>query len=153
MNDSEAFGLRLVADHIHRVRQHMGDAIDNLHGRSVEHDRSKYSDEESALVVGKPYLDSLEYGSAEYYRGLDSVKAALQSHYERNSHHPEHYADGVAGMSLFDMIEMLCDWKAAGELSGGSIEASIVHNAARFNLTHEIVTILRNTAREMGWSK
>ena len=33
-----------------------------------------------------------------------------------NRHHPEHFGeDGIRGMNLPDVVEMLCDWKAASE--------------------------------------
>jgi hypothetical protein len=43
------------------------------------------------------------------------MKPAIQHHYKANSHHPEFYDNGVEGMSLFDVLEMLLDWKAATE--------------------------------------
>jgi hypothetical protein len=40
----------------------------------------------------------------------------LKHHYAHNRHHPEFFGeDGVDGMSLVDVIEMLADWKAATE--------------------------------------
>ncbi len=55
-------------------------------------------------------------------------------------------------MSLFDLIEMLCDWKAAGERhADGSIEMSLGHNRERFNISPQLHSILENTAKEMGW--
>ena len=38
---------------------------------------------------------------------------ALQHHYEDNCHHPEHYRNGIHDMNMVDLIEMLCDWRAA----------------------------------------
>ena len=32
---------------------------------------------------------------------------------EQNRHHPEYYEDGIAGMTLVDLEEMLSDWEAA----------------------------------------
>lgn len=59
----------------------------------------------------------------------------------------------VNGMSLFDLLEMLVDWKAASERmkDGGDIWRSIEINTGRFNLSPQLVSILRNTAREMAW--
>jgi hypothetical protein len=40
----------------------------------------------------------------------------LKHHYSHNRHHPEFFGeDGVDGMTLVDLIEMLADWKAATE--------------------------------------
>jgi hypothetical protein len=59
---------------------------------------------------------------------------------------------GINGMSLFDLIEMCCDWKAAGEMSpNGSFANSLEYNEKRFGLSPQLVQILENTGREMGW--
>lgn len=58
----------------------------------------------------------------------------------------------VDGMTLLDLLEMFCDWKAATERhKDGSIEKSIQHNKGRFNLSEQLVSILENTRKEMGW--
>lgn len=58
----------------------------------------------------------------------------------------------VDGMTLLDLVEMFCDWKAATERhADGSIEKSIKHNKGRFNLTDQLASILNNTRKEMGW--
>lgn len=61
-------------------------------------------------------------------------------------------SQGVNGMSLFDVVEMLCDWKAAGERhTDGSIERSLIVNRQRFGISDQLQAILLNTAIEMGW--
>ncbi len=59
----------------------------------------------------------------------------------------------VNNMSLFDVLEMLLDWKAATERmkEGGDIRASLVINRERFKLSPQLESILANTIREMGW--
>lgn len=59
----------------------------------------------------------------------------------------------VNGMSLFDVLEMLLDWKAATERmkEGGDIRASLAINRDRFKLSPQLEAILANTIREMGW--
>lgn len=55
-------------------------------------------------------------------------------------------------MSLLDVIEMLCDWKAAGERhTDGSIERSLKVNRERFKISDQLHAILKNSAMEMGW--
>jgi hypothetical protein len=80
------------------------------------------------------------------------MKPALDHHYAAYPHHPEHYPNGVNGMSLLDLLEMLCDWKAAGERhANGSIANSLDKNRKRFGISNQLMDILTNTAREMGW--
>lgn len=151
----EVKGLRLVADHIKRVQGHMQHMMNMLNMRSVFHDQSKYSDEELGLVLGKSYYDSLEYMSTEERNALGSVQDALKHHYQNNDHHPEFYEhDGILGMSLLDLLEMCADWKAASETSkNGSMKQSIEYGAKRFDISPELVRIIENTARELGWVK
>lgn len=58
-------------------------------------------------------------------------------------------------MSLLDLIETLCDWKAATERmkNGGDIHQSLVLNTDRFKLSPQLAAILANTIREMQWPK
>lgn len=60
---------------------------------------------------------------------------------------------GPEAMSLFDILEMLLDWKAATERmkDGGDIVKSLELNRERFNLSPQLERILENTIREMGW--
>lgn len=53
----------------------------------------------------------------------------------------------LRGMNLIDLIEMLCDWKAAGERhADGDIARSISHNQKRFHYSDELRQIMENTA-------
>jgi hypothetical protein len=55
-------------------------------------------------------------------------------------------------MKLFDVLEMLMDWKAASERhADGDIRRSLVINTDRFKLSPQLVSILANTIRERGW--
>lgn len=146
--------VALTADHIRRVGNYMAKAAASIATRAVNHDASKWSAAEwPSFARVTQRLAGLTYGSPEYKASLKEIKPAIDRHYEGNSHHPEHYKDnGIDGMSLFDLIEMLCDWKAAGERhADGSIEMSLGHNRERFNISPQLHSILENTAKEMGW--
>lgn len=53
----------------------------------------------------------------------------------------------INDMNLLDIVEMLCDWKAASERhNDGNIRKSIEINANRFGLSPQLVKILENTA-------
>lgn len=125
--------------------------------RALVHDDSKLQEpEKSAFDRLKGYsLSNMDYGSEEYRACLRAEKPAIQHHYEKNSHHPEHYPNGIDGMSLLDLVEMMMDWKAATErmAKGGDIEHSIYANGDRFSISPQLRQILLNTMKEMGWSK
>lgn len=139
--------------HIERVRWLLDTCITDLHNRKNEHDRSKLEDPEKSIFDRMtPLLKGSTYGSEEYRGFLAEMKPALDHHYANNSHHPEHYENGVDGMSLLDLLEMLCDWKAAGERhADGSLAKSLEINRDRFKVSPQLQSILENTARELGW--
>jgi hypothetical protein len=124
-----------------------------LLNRAREHDQSKLSDPElSTFVEMTPKLAASTYGSDEYKKFLAEMKPTLDHHYAKNSHHPEHHKDGINDMTIIDLIEMLCDWKAATmRHNDGNIRKSIEINAKRFNIDSQLTKILENTVKEMGW--
>lgn len=105
-----------VTEHIARVRQCIEEVRENLDRRGLLHDRSKLvPPEKEAFDEMAGVIGGLTYGSEEYKAHLAKLKPALEHHYAHNSHHPEHYPNGIDGMSLLDLVEMFCDWKAATE--------------------------------------
>jgi hypothetical protein len=140
--------------HIQTVREAFIDVAANLSQRSLIHDQSKLEEpEKSAFDRVTPKLKALTYGSEEYKACLREIKPALSHHYQQNDHHPEHYQEGIVSMSLLSIIEMLCDWRAAGlrhEPPTGLMN-SIAYNATRFDIPPYLTQILYNTARELGW--
>lgn len=135
--------------HIKRVSDLLMLAAGELLCRAACHDNSKLEDPEKALFDKlTPKLSDSTYGSEQYKAFLEELKPALDHHYAHNSHHPEHYSDGVEGMDLFDLIEMFFDWKAASERhKDGDIFRSIEINKDRFELSPQLVRILQNTAK------
>lgn len=102
--------------------------------RGVVHDLSKYSALEAPYFErALPGLRDSEYGTEEYRALLASLRPALEHHYKANSHHPEHYPNGFGDMSPLDLVEMLCDWRAATRRHAtGDIRRSVEVNAQRF---------------------
>ena len=139
--------------HILRVRELLYIVQNKLEQRGFAHDQSKLqSPEKEGFDEVTETLRGLTYGSAEYKEQLKKLQPILAHHYECNSHHPEHYPNGVGGMTLLDLVEMFCDWKAATERhADGSLEKSIQHNKVRFELSDQLAGILENSRKEMGW--
>lgn len=145
--DSEAETLK----HIKRVNELLINAVVELLNRAKKHDDSKLKSPEKELFDEfTPKLKNVVYGSEEYKEMLKELDLAIRHHYENNSHHPQYYEGGIDDMCLFDVIEMFLDWKAAGERdSGGNIFKSIEINAERFNLSPQLVSIFKNTAKKL----
>lgn len=136
--------------HIHTVQRYMNHVIGDLLWRAHSHDKSKLVNPEIAIFDHyTPKLKETVYGSPEYEACREAMGEALQHHYENNSHHPEYYPNGIEGMSLTDLVEMLCDWKAASERNKeGDILASLDFNIERFGIDAQLAQILRNTIQE-----
>ena len=139
--------------HKNRVKELLNQASDEILNRSKNHDNSKLESPEKELFDEyTSKLGGVIYGSDQYNEFLKALKPALDHHYENNSHHPEHYENGIDGMNLFDIIELFFDWKASGERHrGGNIYESIRINKARFNISDQLEKILINTAKKKGW--
>lgn len=139
--------------HIERVGELLTEIQLELARRGEGHDASKLVEPELAMFNEyTPKLKASTYGSEEYKGFLAGMGEALKHHYEHNRHHPEHFPDGVNGMTLVDLMEMLADWKAATERhENGSLERSLEIQRDRFDIAPQLVAVLRNTAVALGW--
>jgi hypothetical protein len=135
--------------HIETVRKYIRFMIDKLDMRGVKHDASKLeSPEVEVFAEYTPKLNNTTFGSEEYYQNLVQMKSALDHHYASNRHHPEHFVNGINDMTLIDILEMFCDWKASTlRHNDGNLLRSIETNAERFNMEGQLKQILINTAR------
>lgn len=142
-------------EHKRRVAQLMLEFTAKITHRAVKHDNSKLEDPEKEYFdIYTPQLEKLTYGSDDYKESLKNLQVALNHHYKHNSHHPEFYENGIDGMSLFDIVELFVDWKAATERhEDGDIEKSIEINKKRFNMSDQLCNIFKNTVKEMGWDE
>lgn len=133
--------------HIQTVRRELSKVIAELTRRSVCHDASKLlPDEKELLGRFGPLLDQCEFGTEAHECVAQQAADFFSLHYARNSHHPQHFANGIAGMDLFDLIEMMCDWIASSQrVNGTSVEVGLRYNITRFKIDEQLGSILRNT--------
>lgn len=139
--------------HIRRVSSLMADIALHIAMRGVRHDASKLVDPELATFDEyTPKLKASTYGTDEYKSFLVGMGEGLAHHYAENRHHPEHFDNGIDGMTLIDLVEMLVDWKAATERhDDGDLSRSLTIQQERFAISPQLSSILRNTALELGW--
>lgn len=134
--------------HIETVRNYISAVISELLNRSICHDQSKLQPPEVAIFEEyTPRLRGVSYGSDEYKAMMKEMEVAIDHHNSVNRHHPEHFENGIEGMTLIDLIEMLCDWKAATmRHDDGDLFKSINLNSNRFAISHQLEQIMINTA-------
>lgn len=139
--------------HSQRVGELMIEVVKEALDRSTCHDRSKtLPPEVEVFDEYTPKLKTCTYGSDEYKSHLAAMGEGLAHHYAHNRHHPEHFENGVAGMTLVDLIEMLADWRAATERhDDGSLARSLMIQRERFGLSEQLFWVLWNTADRYGW--
>ncbi len=133
--------------HINHVRKFINKFIRELINRGEDHDQSKMKEPELPIFMEfTPRLSTAEYNSKEYKKFLEDMKPALDHHYLNNTHHPEHYENGIDEMSLIDLLEMLADWKSSTLRSkNGNLRKSLEVNKERFNISDQLFNILNNT--------
>jgi len=162
--------------HIETVSLYINKIIKMLKKRALNHDKSKLESPEAEIFAKfTPMLANSTYDSDEYKQFLINMKSALDHHYANNRHHPEHfkiwvcrhcqskydekpekcsfcsiddfYEDfDISKMNIIDLVEMLCDWKAAVERhNDGNIDKSLQINIKRFNISDQLAAILKNS--------
>jgi hypothetical protein len=136
--------------HIETVGEIIRLFIYDLDLRICCHDTSKLIEPEKAIFDEyTPKLKNSTYGSDEYKTFLLEMGIALDHHYKTNRHHPEHFENGIMGMTVIDLCEMLADWKAATlRHDNGDIFKSIDINQIRFGYSDELKQIFINTANQ-----
>ncbi len=119
--------------------------------RAAKHDLSKYGKEESlhferVLSIFK----TAKYGTQAYQDAVASLGPALGHHYDHNPHHPEHYMGGIAQMSPLDLVEMLCDWKAASKRYNSNFTESLEIGRKKFGYSDYQNASFEDFAKEVG---
>jgi len=129
-------------ERVFRHQDKVGETMSRLGGqvscRGACHDHSKLHEEEYQGFVDLLAADSdMDVRSKEYQDIVTSAKTAcIQTHYKNNRHHPEHH-ENIEDMTLLDLIEMVCDWKAASpsKRHKGSFEENLAFLKERKGLT------------------
>lgn len=150
-------------DHQQEVARLMTVFAKELLERAVDHDFTKLCPtEKKGFVKVSQKLSDLEYGSKEYKACLKELTPVLDHHYRNNRHHPEYFTiqrgedftkvdSSIDGMSLVDIVEMLCDWIASSRrMKDGSARRSIEVSKKRFGLSKQVVSLFNNTLNIWG---
>lgn len=137
-----------VKEHKRKVSYFLDHWARLLKSRSEQHDMSKLDDPQEKAMFDEwtPELKEREFGTDAYKLALDGMGEGIALHYKANRHHPEHYENGVNGMTIIDIVEMLADWMSAAWARNVPVDLS--HAKERFGLSDQLVEIFANTLRE-----
>jgi hypothetical protein len=150
MNEKRLKGRIELYKHVRQVRLNLNRLIKKLIDRADHHDDSKFESPEAEIFEEHTEeRNATVYGTPEYEACKAKVQIAIDHHYANNSHHPEFHKNGINGMNLLDLVEMLADWRAATQCNqNGNIRKSIEINAVKYKISPQLQEILENTVKE-----
>lgn len=143
--------LKNLHEHRDRVAKYLNRFACQLIGRGDIHDNSKFGPQEFPLYANA--IDDFEkypFGSEGYLKVKESIASATAHHFKYNRHHPEHHANGFDDMDLVDLMEMICDWKAATlnhPEAPGDMRRSLEFAIKKYNISPQLAKILENTIK------
>lgn len=138
-----------IAKHKETVAKRLAFLAEQLLERAKEHDASKLKNPELDWLIEMDKEPRYVYGSKEYLDKKRRWEKFFKHHYAVNRHHPEHYINGVEGMSLTDLCEYLIDISSyCAEMHPEEVFNIINNQASRFGLDEQLTQILKNTLLE-----
>ena len=169
--------LRSIIAHRAHLASTMGQIRAMIDRRIDEHDLSKLNDDEFAGFARiNRVAREHKFGSPEYAEAMQREKPTLDLHFSRNRHHAERpglmglkaeearglpddatywEARNAANMTWLDIVEMVCDWRAAqlGYGDNGRTWAENVEKNLEFKgkyLTPAQTWLARSVAASLG---
>lgn len=141
--------MQNILDHKRKVGYYLQRVVSALFERAVLHDYSKFTPQEfPQYAAALPRFEKSAYGSEEYKVCCRAIKPAIEHHFRVNSHHPEHYPNGVNDMDLLDVVEMVCDWIAASQrVPGGTLRLDLQRE--RFGIDDQLFGIIERTVETL----
>ena len=86
------------------------------------------------------------HDNSKYYNCTKPlIQKALDHHYAKNRHHPEHFEHGVEDMNLLDILEMVVDWDSSASCRGTELDTD--YSFKRFKITPQLQKIILNTLK------
>ena len=150
MTDKEKLTVKLTLQHKENIATLLAKFAAELTYRSAVHDNSKFfPDEFDILSDNVCDFNKYLFDTKEEQDLRERLLPASILHRKRNRHHPEHFENGIDGMNIIDLLEMLCDWKSAStRVSGDSLRKGLPILKKKYNISSQLLKILENTARD-----
>ena len=138
--------INSILNHKKKVKDRMLFLAKEIIKRAEEHDNSKLKAPEINWLIEMDKEPKVEYGTPEYFEKMKRWDKFFKHHYKNNSHHPDHYVQGVYGMTIVDLVEMMCDVVSyIEELHVCQTSKIIKEQKERFDIDEGIAQILINT--------
>ena len=139
--------------HIGEVQEAIEIVAGQLHQRGIAHDRTKLQELEfDTFVSTRPKFKKANYGTPEYQECIELAKPGVDHHYANNRHHTGFHKNGIDDMTLIDVIEMICDWKAAARRSPDkNLEDTLEYAFNKYEIGEQLARMILNTLSELKW--
>ena len=136
----------VLRNHIKDIQEILNKLSFKLINRGKEHDDSKFKDPEFSEFSQTVEMDSLiEYGSEEHKNKQKKLEGVINLHHYNNTHHPEHWENGIEDMTLLDLLEMITDWSVASKkYKNGDVYKSLDINCKKYSISPQLKKILLN---------
>lgn len=154
----EALFERRTRRHIALVRRNMrlmegyeGLSAAELERRGRLHDRGKFEEPERSGYVWLTwrYRERAAGRPFRAPRGVDAlIERTLRRHRAGNAHHPEAHAHPDA-MTPLDLVELVCDWTAIAQETGGDCGAWAREHSGRWPFSPAARALLFSTIEEL----
>ena len=143
-----------VSVHQLHVSNNMKRIANELRRRGIRHDNSKFSGIEA--TIGNMYHD--EYNKinvlcphkSDVENYAEKTKAASIEHYRLNDHHVEHFENGLSGMSLIQLTELVCDSVAHLKERGYApteCVCEVEYLFKGYGASDDVISIVKNTVQ------
>lgn len=150
IKDPSAFQtVQNINKHRKNVKDKIEFFIKKLQDRANNHDISKLKQPEIEWLIQMDKESSFPYGSPQYYEKMKKWEKFFEHHYKENRHHPNHFADGIQGFNIVDLVEFIADITSYLEnMHPGDAIRIIDEQKERFGFDDQIAQILKNTLFE-----
>ena len=102
--------IQNIVKHKKSVKKRMLYLADEIAKRAEKHDDSKLRPPEVNWLIQMDKEPFAKYGTPEYFEKQKRWEKFFKHHYKKNRHHPDHYGElGIYGMTIVDLVEMMCD--------------------------------------------
>lgn len=139
--------IRSIRKHKKSVKRRLQFIARELLKRAESHDDSKLQYPELGWLITMDKEGKVPYGSPEYFEKQKRWKCFFDHHYSLNPHHPDHFSvEGTNGMSIIDIVEMVCDVISYfDDLPTEKAFEIIKEQKGRFGFSDELANIMVNT--------
>jgi len=142
--------------HVSEISENLETIASELRKRGMSHDRTKFQQLEfDTFVSTREEFKQTSYGTPEYKAVCAKAQPAMDHHYSNNRHHTAYHENAVNDMNLIDIIELVCDWRAANRRNAD--QCTMLESVKRglsnekYQISEQLAKIIINTFKDLGW--